>query len=222
VPVRDAGRPGDQEREARPAATRRDLHGRHAGLLGLARRGGRAGKLGAVRAYELRQRAAGSGRARQPRGRPRPLRQRPGRCDALVTDALELAGQAVAIAEGDGAEAVVQTERSGFARFAGSEVHQPTLIESVTVSLRVVRGLRAGTAVGNRFDAEGLRELARRAGEAADASTEDPDLVGPAGASVLPEVDGNDEETAALSAADQARLASAAIQAAGATPADGL
>jgi len=114
-----------------------------------------------------------------------------------VIDALELAGAAVSAAEGDAAEAVVQTERSGFARFAGSEVHQPTLIENVTIFLRVIRGRGAGTAVGNRVDPEGLRDLSRRAGEAAGASAEDPDLVEPAGASVLPEVDGNDEETAA-------------------------
>jgi PmbA protein len=139
-----------------------------------------------------------------------------------VTDALELAGQAVAAAEADGAEAVVQTERSGFARFARSEVHQPTLIENVTIFLRVIRGRRAGTAVGNRFDADGFRDLARRAGEAADASAEDADLADPAGASVLPEVDGNDEETAALGAADQARLAAAAIEAAGDTPVYGF
>ena len=87
-----------------------------------------------------------------------------------MIDALGLAGEAVAAAEGDAAEAVVQTERSGFARFAGSEVHQPTLIENVTIFLRVIRGARAGTAVGNRVGVEGLRDLARRAGEAADAS----------------------------------------------------
>jgi len=37
-----------------------------------------------------------------------------------VTNALELAERAVAAAKGDGVEAVVQAERSGFARFAGS------------------------------------------------------------------------------------------------------
>jgi len=106
----------------------------------------------------------------------------------------------------DGLEAVVQAERSGFARFAGSEVHQPTLIENVSVFLRVIRGNRVGAAAANRIDDEGLRELALRAGEAADASPEDPDLPALAGASQLPDVGGNDEETAALGPADQARL----------------
>jgi PmbA protein len=135
-----------------------------------------------------------------------------------VTHALELAQEAVAAAEGDGAEAVVQAERSGFARFAGSEVHQPTLIENVSVFLRVIRGKQVGAAAANRVDAEGLRELAARAGAAADASPEDPDLADVAGPAQLPEVDGNDDETAALGPSDQARVAADAITAAGEMP----
>src|SRR5207302_10128692 len=109
-------------------------------------------------------------------------------------------------------------EGSGFARFAGSEVHQPTMIESVSVFLRVIRGNRVGTAAANKVDDEGLRELAVRAGEAAEASPEDPDLPALAGASQLPDVDGSDEETAALGPADQARLAADAIAGAGDMP----
>ncbi len=139
-----------------------------------------------------------------------------------MTSALELAERAVAAAEGDGVEAVVQAERSGFARFAGSEVHQPTLIENVSVFLRIVRGQRAGAAAGNRLDDEGLRELAARAGAAADASPEDPSLAGVAGPSQLPEVEGHDEETAALGPAEQARLAADAITAAGDMPVYGF
>ena len=139
-----------------------------------------------------------------------------------MTDAIDLAQRAVGAAEGDGVEAVVQAERSGFARFAGSEVHQPTLIENVSVFLRVIRGKRVGAAAANRVDDEGLRELALRAGEAAEASPEDPDLPALAGASALPEVNGNDEETAALGPADQARLAADAIAGAGEMPVYGF
>jgi PmbA protein len=132
--------------------------------------------------------------------------------------AVDLAERAVAAAEGDGVEAIVQAERSGFARFAGSEVHQPTLIENVSVFVRVVRGKRVGAAAANRVDDEGLRDLARRAGEAAEAAPEDPDLPPLAGGSKLPDVEGNDEETAALGPGDQARLAAEAIAGAGDTP----
>jgi len=139
-----------------------------------------------------------------------------------VTNALDLAERAVAAAEGDGAEAVVQAEESGFARFAGSEVHQPTLIENISVFLRVIRGNRVGAAAANRVDDEGLQDLARRAGEAADAAPEDPDLPAVAGASQLPSVNGYDEETASLGPADQARLAADAIAGAGDTPVYGF
>ena len=139
-----------------------------------------------------------------------------------MTSAIELAERAVAAADGDGVEAIVQAEHSGFARFAGSEVHQPTLIENVSVFVRVVRGNRVGAAAANRIDDEGLRDLALRAGEAAEAAPEDPDLPGLAGASALPDVEGYDEETAGLSPADQARLAAEAIGGAGDTPVYGF
>jgi PmbA protein len=131
-----------------------------------------------------------------------------------VSRALDLAERAVSLAEGDGVEAVVQAERSGFARFAGSEVHQPTLIENESLFLRVIRGHRVGSAAGNRVDDEALRELAARAGAAADASPEDPDLPALAAPADLPVVAGNDEETANLGPDDQARLAASAIEAA--------
>ena len=127
---------------------------------------------------------------------------------------LELAEQALAAARGDEAEAVVQTERSGLARFAGSEVHQPTLIENASVLLRICRDGRVGVASGNRVDEEGLRRLARRAGEIADAAPPDPEFPGLARPTELPGVAGYDERTAALGADEQARVAGELIAAA--------
>ena len=127
--------------------------------------------------------------------------------------ALELAGKALQAVEGDEALALVQSERSGMARFAGSEVHQPTLIENETVELQVVRDGRLGIATGNRTDDEGLRALAARAAEAADNAPPDPDFPGLAPAAEPPRVEGYDADTAALGADDQARLAAAAIDA---------
>jgi predicted Zn-dependent protease len=127
--------------------------------------------------------------------------------------ALELAQRALGAADGDEALAVVQTERSGMARFAASEVHQPTLIENEVVELQLVRDGRLGIASGNRTDDEGLRELASRAAEAADNAPADPDFPGLPGAAEAPHVEGYDEEAAALGAEEQARLAAAAIDA---------
>jgi PmbA protein len=132
-----------------------------------------------------------------------------------VSGALEVAERALALAEGDQAEAVVTGERSGFARYAAGEVHQPTLIDNTTVQLRVLRDGRSGVASSNRTDDGGLAELARRAAAAAASAGPDPDLQPAAAPAELPRVEGYDETTAALGADDQARLAGAAIDAAG-------
>src|SRR5206468_4857958 len=128
LPVRDAGRLGAQGREARANAARRDLHRADAGLLGLAGRGRRPGRVAAARADQLRQGPARPARARLARDLARALPQRPGRV-RLVSEGLELAERAVRVADGDEAQAIVRRERSGLARYAASEVHQPTLVE---------------------------------------------------------------------------------------------
>jgi predicted Zn-dependent protease len=138
-----------------------------------------------------------------------------------MTRALDVA-QAALEASGEDGEAVALAERSGLARFAESEVHQPTLIDNVSVTLRVVRDGRAGVATTNRIDAEGLGELARRAAEAADSAPADPDFAGLAQRADPPGTEGFDAATAALGPDDQARLASAAIEAAGDIPVYGF
>ncbi len=127
--------------------------------------------------------------------------------------ALEVARAALEAAEGD-AEAVAHAERSGLARFAGSEIHQPTLIENVVVTLRVVRDSRAGVATTNKLDGDGLAELARRASEAAESVPPDETFPGLAPALEPARVEGYDEEAADLGSEEQARLAAAAIEAA--------
>jgi PmbA protein len=128
-------------------------------------------------------------------------------------EALELAARALRATEGDDALALVHREQSGMARFAGSEVHQPTLIENDIVELQVVRDGRLGVASGNRTDDEGLRALAERAAEAAESAPADPDFPGLTPPAEPPDVEGYDEQTASLAAEDQARLAAAAIDA---------
>jgi len=151
-----------------------------------------------------------------------------GRLTVAGLDPLEIAVAALAAAGEEQAEAVVQVESSGLARFAASEIHQPTLIENATVELRVLHGkpgaLRAGTASTNRLDERGIADLVRRARDAAAGATPDPELqplAAPAGgapagapAAALPGAPGWDAATAALDGAAQARLALAAIDAA--------
>jgi predicted Zn-dependent protease len=135
--------------------------------------------------------------------------------------ALDIARAALAATDGD-AEAVAHAERSGLARFAGSEVHQPTLIENVVVTLRVVRDGCAGVATTNKVDGDGLAQLARRASEAAESAPADRTFPGLAPPADLPEVDGYDPDTERLGPDDQARLATAAIEAGGEMPVYGF
>ena len=130
-------------------------------------------------------------------------------------DLLEVAEAALGAADGDEAVALVHGERAGLARFAGREVHQPTLLADVVVHVRVVRDGRVGTAATNRTGADNLAELARRAAAAADAAPADPGFAGLAAPAPMPEVEACDEETAALEPAEQAELAAAAMRGAG-------
>ena len=110
-------------------------------------------------------------------------------------------------------DALVHTERSGFARFAASTVHQPTLIEDATVTIRVVRDGKVGSVSTNRTDNDALKAAARRAGEAAGNARPDPGFPGLPRPGRVPDVAGFDEETAALPPEEQARWAWSAIEA---------
>jgi PmbA protein len=76
--------------------------------------------------------------------------------------------------------------------------------------------------VSNRTGDDDLRELAKRASEAASSVRAEEDFPGLAGPAEYPQVGGYDEETAALGPEDQAHLAAAAIAATGDTPAYGF
>jgi predicted Zn-dependent protease len=121
--------------------------------------------------------------------------------------ALEIAHRALELAGSD-AEALVHVERSGMARFAASEVHQPTLIENAIVQLRVAVNGNVGSAQTNSVDDDALRTLAERARAA---SAPDPDFPGFAERAEPADVEGWDEETAALSADELASRAASAF-----------
>jgi predicted Zn-dependent protease len=136
-------------------------------------------------------------------------------------NALDVARAALDAAGGE-AESVAHVEHSGLARFAGSEVHQPTLIENAMVTVRVVHGNRVGIATTNKIDPPGLEEVARRAADAAESSPPHESFPGLAQHADPPPVEGYDEETAALGPGDQARLAAASIDAGGDVPVYGF
>ena len=108
-----------------------------------------------VRLDELRQGPAWPERARLARRRAGALPERAGR--GPLVNALDVANAALEAVDGE-AEAVAHVEHSGLARFAGSEVHQPTLIENAMVTLRVVHGHSSR----RRDDEQDRRGRARR------------------------------------------------------------
>ncbi len=136
-------------------------------------------------------------------------------------NAIDVAQAALEAAGGE-AEAVAHVEHSGLARFAGSEVHQPTLIENTMVTLRVVEDSRAGVATTNKIDANGLAEVAERARAAARSAPPDDSFPGLAPPADPPKVEGYDEDTAQLGPEEQAQLASAAIDAGAEVPVYGF
>ena len=90
------------------------------------------------------------------------------------------------------------------------------------MTLRVARDGRIGSAETNRVSDEGLAELGRRAAEAADSAVAEPSWPGFAEGAAYPATEGHDPATAALGPEGQARLAGAAIAAAGALPVYGF
>ena len=116
----------------------------------------------------------------------------------------------------------VHGEHSGLARFAASQQHQPTLIDDAVVTVRVVRDGRVGVALTNRTGDDGLRDAAARAADAAKLVRPDPDFSGLPEPAEYAEVNGYDDETAALGPDEQARCAAAAIAATDGTAAYGF
>jgi predicted Zn-dependent protease len=125
--------------------------------------------------------------------------------------ALEIAERALAVAGAEDAEVTVATERSVYARFADSEVHQPTLVDDAVVGLRILRDGRQGVASTNRTSDEGLADLTRRTLAEVESATPDESLPPLAEPASYPEVEGYDAATAALGAEEQSRLAGAAL-----------
>jgi len=121
---------------------------------------------------------------------------------------LELALRTLEVAGGD-AEVLVHSEHSGMARFAASEVHQPTLIENTTIQIRVAENGSVGTALTNRIDDDGLAAVVERA---RTGTAPDPQFAGFAGHADFPDDDAYDEATAELPADRQAELAAAAFE----------
>ncbi len=123
--------------------------------------------------------------------------------------ALALGASAVEAALAAGvleAEAVIMTEDSGLARYAGDRVHQHVSERNCEIRVRAVRGRRVAVTAGNQADTDSVRAVAERAAAAAGRSPEDPYFPGLPHPSSTPYVDQTTfyASTAELEPADRA------------------
>ncbi len=153
--VRD--RLGDQARPAHADASRPILHGHHARLLGLVRRGVRRGRLAPLGRIELRQGRPDAGDAR---GTRRGAGEVPRRDDGerVVTGAelLGLCRDVLAAAGEPEAEIYLRVAERGCARFAGGELGQHMQISEPQAVLRVAHGRQVAETMTSRLDRASL------------------------------------------------------------------
>lgn len=131
-----------------------------------------------------------------------------------MTDALALAEEALGHTDGPALARVV-AERSLSLRFARSAATQSTAIEDLDVQLVVLRDGHAGVASTNRTDGAGLREVARRAADAAAVAARHARGPGPYGGpppgTIAEGLSGWDPATAALEPDEGAAAIAGAI-----------
>lgn len=108
----------------------------------------------------------------------------------------DLLDGALAAAEADQMEVVLQITDSALTRFADSAIHQNVSEHNASVSVRAVVGKRIGVARGNQFTRDDVQAVARRAVDLARVSALDEHFVSLPQPEQLPEVHSFSEVTA--------------------------
>jgi predicted Zn-dependent protease len=111
----------------------------------------------------------------------------------------------------DATTIALAAREGGNVRFANNEASTSAELADVTVNVTAAIGTRRGAAETNGVDPEALREVARRAVEAARLAPEDPEYVAPLPASQFPAPAAYHEATASFGPAPRAAAAAAAI-----------
>jgi len=106
--------------------------------------------------------------------------------------------RALATSRADAAEAVLAAGTTATTRYAGSAIHQNTVVERTTVSFRVALGTRIGTASCTSLGITELKRTLRAATEIARRQKPNPDFDGFAQPSDCPVPDTRDARTAAV------------------------
>ncbi len=129
-------------------------------------------------------------------------------------EAREIADRVVDAARADAVTVDLSSREGGNVRFANNAASTAGEVEDVTVRVTAAFGTRRGTAETNGMDPDALREVVRRAEEAARLAPEDPEYVAPLGPAEFPAPAGFHETTARFGAEARAVAAAEAIAAA--------
>ena len=127
--------------------------------------------------------------------------------EALLTtlsDALKSSGA-------DQTEIIVESVHQGISRYAGSQLHQTTVLDDLTVGVRAVIGQAVGQAVGNSLRPEDLAGLIEQATAVARIKEPNPEFVSLAEPESMKAVEGFDAETASMSAEGRAEAIGAIV-----------
>ena len=121
--------------------------------------------------------------------------------DALLTTL----SAALKSSDADQTEIIVESTHQGVTRYAGSQLHQTTVLDDLTVGVRAVVGQAVGQAIGASFRPEDLRGLIEQATAVARITAPNPEFVSLAEAEPVEAVEGFDAETASMSAEARAQ-----------------
>jgi PmbA protein len=116
----------------------------------------------------------------------------------ILTDAL-------AGSPGDQTEIVAEAMHQGVTRYAGSTIHQTTVLDEMRVWVRVVVGKSVGEASGNSLSVGDIRDLIQQARRVAQMREPNPEFVSLPAGQPLPTVQGFDLVTAELGSDERAR-----------------
>ena len=103
-------------------------------------------------------------------------------------------------------------ETDSLTRFANSEIHQNTTVDSAELFVRAVLGTREGWASANQITGDAVREAAGRAVQMARVQPENPSAPGLADPAEYEEGEGYDEQTHAFTPAQRAQAVSRIVR----------
>jgi len=111
----------------------------------------------------------------------------------------------------DQTEIIVEATHQGVSRYAGSQLHQTTVLDDLTVGVRAVVGQAVGQAIGASFRPDDLRGLIEQATAVARIKEPNPEFVSLAEPEAAEAVDGFDAETASMHAEARAEAIGAIV-----------